>query len=213
MPRDLALRYIAGWGSALLLAIVLVLREPRAYGLLSRAYVRSLFVPWKLVTFFLAAGFFVIAAPYTGDPTWDHVDGAIMSTLTFLTAPWAVGAITRAFRGLLPKRQAFVALVAWLFSASWSYDGYLFLRDGRYPFTWWANLFASSGLYAAAGAMWCVTYVPARGMVFDFMTDDWFATPPTTFRKVAPMVVILATIVTVAMVPFACEALHTLRHG
>ncbi len=213
MPRELALRYIAAWSSALLLAIALVAREPRAYGLFSRAYLRALLVPWKLVTFLLAAGFFVTAAPYTGDPTWDHADGAIMSTLTFLTAPWAVGAIARAARGLLPKRQAFVAAVVWLLSASWSYDGYLFLRDGRYPFTWWANLFASSGLYAAAGAMWCVTYVPARGVVFDFMTDDWFLTPPATFTKIAPMVLILGLIVAVAMLPFACEVLHTLRNG
>lgn len=213
MPRELALRYIGAWCAAILLAIAFVAREPRAYGLCSLEYLRSLLVPWKLVTFGLGAGFFVIAAPYTGDPTWDRVDGSLMSALTFLTAPWAVGALARAGRGLLPKRQAFVALVAWLFSASWSYDGYLFLRDGRYPFTWWANLFASSGLYLAAGAMWSVTHVPKRGMVFDFMTGEWFRTPPASFRKVAPMVVVLAMIATVAMLPFACEAVHTLRRG
>ena len=98
MPRELALRYIAGWCSALLLAVVLVVREPRAYGLLSRAYVRALFVPWKLVTFFLAGGFFVIAAPYTGDPTWDRVDGGMMSVFTYLTSSWSIGTIVRAIR-------------------------------------------------------------------------------------------------------------------
>ncbi|MEO6419111.1 MAG: hypothetical protein ABIP39_06875 [Polyangiaceae bacterium] len=211
MPHDAALRYIGVWSALTILAIVLVVREPGAYGLLSKAYLRALLVPWKLVTFFLAAGFFVIAAPYTGDPTWDRVDGALMSTLTFVTAPWAVGALARVVRGLLPKRQAFVALVAWLFSASWSYDGYLFLRDGQYPYTWWANLFASSALYGAAGMMWSLTYVSGRGMVSDFMTDDWFVTPAASFRKIAIMATVFGVIVTLSMLPFACEAFRTVR--
>jgi hypothetical protein len=32
--------------------------------------------------------------------------------------------------------------------------GYLWMRDGHYPVTWWANLLASSVLYLCAGLFW-----------------------------------------------------------
>ncbi len=203
--------YTFSWSAATLAAVVLVVREPRAYGLLSPAYARSLLVPWKLLSFLLAGGFFVFAAPYTGDPTWDHVDGAMMSVLTYLTAPWAVGTLVRVLRRLVPRRQAFVAAMAWLLSASWCYDGYLFWRDGRYPATWSSNLVVSSALYAAAGMMWSLTHVPGRGVVFDFMTAEWFSTSPSRFGKIAAIALLLAVGVGIAMLPFAWETLSSIK--
>ncbi|MBC3918102.1 hypothetical protein H8L32_11490 [Undibacterium sp. CY18W] len=35
----------------------------------------------------------------------------------------------------------------WMFSASWCYDLYLLLRDGVYPLTWEANIYAPSVMY------------------------------------------------------------------
>jgi len=207
MTRDHALVYIAVWSALVVAGGIMMIRERRTYGLLSTAYLRSLLVPWRLVTFVIAATFFVVGAPYTGDPTWDHVDGSFMSILTYATAPWVIGVLFRARRRLVPRRQIFVALVVALFSASWSYDGYLFLRDGLYPATWWSNIIASLTLYVSAGMMWSLTHVPGRGIVFDFMTDAWFATPPARFRKVVLFAALVAAGAMLAMVPFASEVL------
>ena len=211
MPHDLALIYVAVWSAAVMACGIAVARERREYDILSRAYLRSRLAPWKVVTFLIAATFFVIAAPYTGDPTWDHVDGAFMSVLTYVTAPWAVGVVVRVRRGLLPRRQLFVAMGVAMFAASWSYDGYVFLRDGIYPQTWWSNILASGTLYTSAGMMWSLTHVPGRGVVFDFMTDDWYRTPPARFRKVVIVALLVSAGMVLAMLPFAKDIASALN--
>lgn len=143
--------YITFWTLACLLSIYLLFKEKHSYALSKPDYFRFLFKPWKIATFSIAATGLTVIAPYTGDPTWDYFDALFMAVLTFLTAPWAVGALFKVIRRRLPSRQAFVAFCAWMFSASWSYDLYLVLRDGHYPPTWYANIFASSVLYLSAG--------------------------------------------------------------
>lgn len=164
---------MAGWGVACLAAAVLVARRPAAFSITSGAYRRYLLQPWKLATFALAAFGITIIAPYTGDPTWDYFDAGMMSVLTFVTAPWAIGTLYGALHGRTGRSQVFVALCAWLFSASWCYDLYLVLRDGRYPDTWLANMAASSILYLLAGLLWSLEWRPARGVVFGFMEEGW----------------------------------------
>ena len=65
----------------------------------------------------------------------------------FLGAPWSSGTLYLAFRGRSGFRQAYVAFCLWMFSASWSYDLYILLRDGEYPNTWLPNIAAASILY------------------------------------------------------------------
>jgi len=143
------------------------------YALSRSEYWRFLFVPWKLTTFAMAAAGLILMAPYTGDPTWDYTDAAFMSVLTFLTAQWAVGVIYKTARRELPIHHSLVAACVWLFSASWSYDGYLLARDGVYPVTWLPNLLASSVLYLAAGLFWNLDWRPERGALFAFADADW----------------------------------------
>ncbi len=128
---------------------------------------------WKVITFLTAAAGMIIIAPYTGDPTWDYFDALYMSVLAFATAPWTLGTIYKAVRKELPLRQGFVAFCVWMFSASWSYDLYILLRDGEYPLTWYANIFASLVLYILAGLFWSLEYRKERGVVFSFMERDW----------------------------------------
>ena len=90
----------------------------------------------------------------------------MMSVLTFVTAPWAVGTLYR-------RKHLYVALCAWLFSASWCYDLYLVLRDGRYPDTWLANMAASSILYLLAGLLWNFEWRAGRGVTFGFLEESW----------------------------------------
>ena len=127
--------------------------------------------------------------PRSGDPTWDAVDASFMSTLAFLGAPWAVGALWRAARRRLPWRQAYVAGCLWLFSAGWSYDLYILARDHGYPPSWLANLFASSILYALAGLMWNLEWSASRGVTLAFLAEEW---PPAGERAASPRMLLVA---------------------
>lgn len=168
------------------------------------AYGRFLRVPWKLITFLLSGGFFVLVAPYTPDPTWDRIDAAFMSIATFLTAPWAVGTLTRVARKQAPASLALLAAVVWMWSASWSYDAYIWWRDGVYPPTWWSNIIASSVLYACAGLFWSLEY--RDGVTFTFLHDGWAPRSGGGWRLVA-LASVLGGLVLAMMLPFVADLL------
>jgi hypothetical protein len=196
--------YTVTWASSCLVAGGLFLTNPRAYALVRPEYWRFLAQPWKLVTFAAAMAGLMFVAPYTGDPTWDYFDAAFMSVLAFCTAPWAVGVLYRRLRGeTAARRQSFVALCLWLFSASWSYDLYLLTRDGAYPVTWWANLFASSLLYLCAGLFWSLDWQAGRGPTFAFMEPHWLSAPaPAPFRRVLWPALLLMVVVSLFIASF-----------
>ena len=169
--------YIAAWGTACVLALAVFLWKRESFALARRDYWRFLLQPWKVALFLPAAGGMMIMAPWTGDPTWDWIDAGFMSVLTFATAPWVLGVIYGALRRRAGWEQVYVAVCLWMFSASWSYDLYILLRDGAYPLTWSANIFASSVLYISAGLLWNLDYRVGRGVIFAFMEDGWPAPP------------------------------------
>jgi len=169
--------YIGAWGLASLIAVGLFLRRPASFAIGRREYWHFLAELWKLATFVAGAMLFTLVAPYTGDPTWDYVDGLFMSVLCFATAPWVVAALYFTVRGQGTWTEAYVAVCAWLFSASWSYDIYLVWRDGQYPFTWLPNLFASSVIYLSAGLFWNLEWQRGRGVIFSFMRAGWPSRP------------------------------------
>ena len=165
--------YITFWATACLIAIVLYIMDKSAYALSHANYWRFLFQQWKVTTFLVAATGMIVIALYTGDPTWDYFDALFMSLLTFFTAPWAVGTLYKVAKRELPPKQAFVAACIWMFSASWSYDLYLLIRDGVYPITWLPNIFLSSVLYFSAGLLWNLDWRKEKGVFFSFMERDW----------------------------------------
>jgi hypothetical protein len=165
--------YTACWTTACLIATTLYIKDRKAYAFSHADYWHFLLKRWKVITFVLAATGLTVIAPYTGDPTWDYFDALFMSLLTFLTAPWAVGVLYKATKKELPRKQAFVAACIWMFSASWSYDLYLLMRDGAYPETWLPNIFASSALYISAGLLWNLDWKREKGVFFSFMERDW----------------------------------------
>lgn len=170
--------YIGAWSAACLVAAAMVLSKPGAYSFASPAYLRFIGVPWKLATFAIAGIGMTVVAPYTVDPTWDYYDAAFMSVLTFLTAPWATGTLYLALRGRGGIGQAYVAACLWMFSASWSYDLYILLRDGEYPNTWLPNIPASSVLYVSAGLLWNLDWRKERGATFSFQEPGWPGVAP-----------------------------------
>ncbi len=165
--------YATCWVAACGLALALAARHGAAFAISRRAYWRLLAEPWKVAAFLCGAALITLVAPYTADPTWDYVDGAFMSVLCFTTAPWVVGILYRLGPGKAGWAEGYVAVCAWLFSASWSYDGYLLWRDGQYPATWHANLLASSVIYLSAGLFWNLEWVGERGVIFSFMRPQW----------------------------------------
>ena len=175
---DLTLKlYVASWAVACLAALVLYLARRDRYAISRRSYWHFLTEPWKVATFIAGAALITLVAPYSGDPTWDYYDGFFMSVLCYTTSPWVVGVLYQARRRRARIDEVYIAVCAWLFSASWSYDLYQLWRHGYYPITWHANLFASSLIYLCAGLFWNLEYVPGRGTIFSFMQEDWPSRP------------------------------------
>lgn len=145
----------------------------------------------------------VVIAPYTGDPTWDYVDASFMSVLTFITAPWSVGIIVRSLKSKSFNKALVLAICLWMFSASWSYDLYLLIRDGHYPSTWFPNIFASSFLYISAGLLWNLDWRVGRGITFSFLGEDWFFIEKSfSFRKIIFMSLPFMAMAFIAIVSF-----------
>lgn len=174
MPLALQI-YLVCWLAACAGAALLYLRNIDAFAISHRRYWRFLLKSWKFIIFIIAAAGITLMAPHSGDPTWDYYDGFFMSCLTYATAPWSVGILYRAIKGKADTKQLYVAACLWMFSASWSYDLYLLLRDGLYPSTWLPNIAASSFLYLLAGCLWNLAWQreKEKGLVFAFMQDDW----------------------------------------
>jgi hypothetical protein len=179
--------YLTFWIVACLAAAILYAVDRNSYALSHLRYWHFLFAPWKVITFLIAAIGLTVIAPYTGDPTWDYFDAMFMSLFTFFTAPWAIGALYKTLRRELPLRQAYVAACIWMFSASWSYDLYLLIRDGYYPLTWFYNIFASSVLYVSAGLLWNLDWREGRGVIFSFMESGW-PVPSSEAVRVLPRI-------------------------
>jgi hypothetical protein len=98
------------------------------------------------------------------------------------------------------REDLYVAICIWMFSASWSYDLYLILRDGAYPDTWFPNIFASSVLYVSAGLLWNLEWKEGRGVIFGFMEPSWpEVTDNRVFRKIVwfalPFMVLAAAMI------------------
>lgn len=189
--------YLACWLLLCLIALTMYCRHPHDYSISRQSYWRALCVPWKLSTFFIAMIALIVLAPYSGDPTWDTTDAIFMSVLTFISSPWSVGTLYQTIRRRRFTRQSYLAICLWMFSASWSYDLYLLWRDGSYPITWSANIFASSILYCCAGLLWNLDWKPEHGTTFAFTNPNWpDNSSPATFRQIywigLPFIVLVA---------------------
>ena len=195
--------YLASWSLACIIAIFLMFNLRYELDLFQKTYWNGLFQSWKLITFLIATAGLTLIAPYSGDWSWDYVDAIFMSVFTFCSAPWVIGTLFLAFQRKRNFATAYIAICLWMFSASWSYDLYILIRDGSYPMTWFANIFASSSLYLAAGFFWNLEYIKDRGVVFGFMEPNWpRISSERSFKKVALYAFLFMLIPTVIIVPF-----------
>ena len=205
--------YLAGWMLACVIAAVLAYCHRRETALFHKPYWRGITQPWKLTTFLIAASGMTVIAPITGDPTWDYIDASFMSIFTFMSAPWVVGVLYLSAQRRIAWRQTYIAVCVWLFSASWSYDLYLVLRDGEYPFTWLPNIFASSVLYLCGGLMWSLEWKPERGVHFGFTEAGWPSGERTArvmpiFWFALPFMILVAAMIIPFTLPFIRSQLN-----
>jgi hypothetical protein len=204
MPRlsPFHLRYVAGWVSFCLLALLLAIRDGKALIPEWRLYRTLLGVRWKLVVFLPAILFVTFAGRFTDDETWDFVSGGGMAVLTFLTAPWALGVIYKVMVGKRPVRWLLLAAAAWLFSSSWFYDGYLLLRDGVYTPRWLGDLMLSPIIYLCAGLL--ANLEDGRGegvrVFLAFRRADWPAAPAHADFSLLMFVICVPLIVVAAVI-------------
>jgi hypothetical protein len=195
--------YLASWSLACIIAIFLMFKLRYELDLFQKTYWNGLFQSWKLITFLIATAGLTLIAPYSGDWSWDSVDAIFMSVFTYTSAPWVLGTLFLAIKRKRNFATAYIAICLWMFSASWSYDLYILIRDGSYPMTWFANIFASSSLYLAAGFFWNLEYIKDRGVVFGFMEPNWpRISSERSFKKVALYAFLFMLIPTVIIVPF-----------
>ena len=178
--------YTVFWIIYLVTALAYLFRTKKYQILFRLEYIRFLSQRWKWVTFIISGSTITLLGPYTIDYTWDYIDGFFMSVLTFYTAPWAVGTIYQVGKGMTMKTNIFPATALWFFSSSWSYDIYLYLRDGEYPLTWSNNFVLSSVLYISAGLFWNLDWKSSGGVYFAFTDRSWPQIPLDnhTFLKI-----------------------------
>ena len=201
--------YLGSWSLACFIAIFLMFKLRHELDLFQKTYWNGLFQSWKLSTFLIATAGLTLIAPYSGDWSWDYVDAIFMSVFTYTSAPWVLGTLFLAIKRKRNFATAYIAICLWMFSASWSYDLYILIRDGSYPMTWFANIFASSSLYLAAGFFWNLEYIKDRGVVFGFMEANWPSiSSERKFKKVALYALLFMLIPTVIIVPFLYLQYH-----
>lgn len=151
-----------------------------------KLYFNLLLQPWKIVTFWIAFVSLIGGSFYAGDPTWDFGSVSIMSALTFLFAPWCVGA----FYSVIAKRKMslefFFAVIAWLFTVLISYEVYVLLKTGFEAEATTENFIISSVIFILAGLFWNLGFDERKGIDFEFRNDKWPNIPKSTsIRKIS----------------------------
>ncbi len=200
--EDYRFVYLAIWMICVGFAAWIIIKDFSRFKIEVFKYRYYLTRPWKLVTFAIAGSFVTFAGPYTNDPTWDYVSGSAMSVLTYLTAPWSIGVLFQVLKNQRKISDAVLAIILLLLSASWFYDGYLWLRDGYYPVTWFWNLVVSSTLYFCAGLFW--NFEAPNGLVgFGFYRMNWPEKPLSDELKPIIKHLLLFMIIVICILVFS----------
>jgi hypothetical protein len=188
--------YATLWVLFCLCALGILLKEQKHLRSEWEGYLRFLCIPWKLAFFVPAFLFVTFAGRFTNDETWDMITGSGMSILTFLTAPLCVGLVYQVLKGKKPPRFIIVSIALCLFSSSWFYDGYLYLRDGAYTSRWLGNLMLSPIIYVAAGFLCSLEAKDSFRYTLSFLRPDW--PKPPSDKRFRPLLLISIPLIMIA---------------
>ena len=186
-----------------LLAIILAFNMSIQYkiSLYSKLYYKYITQKWKVVSFLGGTSLMVLPARYSGDVTWTYTDALIMSILTYITAPWAVGIVYKFIRNDISFKHLSIALCFALFSFSWVYDIYIYMTLGFYPSTWSSNMALSMPMYILAGMVWNLGYTKTSGIFFGFMKVNWMHNT-CKFKDIYGYAILLSSIILIELVSF-----------
>ena len=191
--------YMYLWIALCIVAIIVALRQRKNIELFQKEYWIFLTQPWKVILFIMAATCWIIAAPYSADPTWDYTDATFISLLTYITAPWCIGAIYKHYKSL---SIMYLALCIAMFSVCWSYELYILIRYGYYPETWLVNIPLSIPIYVLAGMTWNLCW--DQEVTFAYKKEKWFDNT-NNFAKIFPALSAFSLIVTSVIIAFIAQ--------
>lgn len=193
--NTIMISYLITWVILLLISAVIILKNKKDYEFFDRNYWQFLFEPWKLIIFFIAVFFISLAAPFSGDLTWDLCDSILTSVVTYAVAPWSVGVLYECFKKKYFSSKLFVALTTLLLPC-WTYDAYIYFRDGVYPITWATNVIISTGIVITAGLFWNLSWTKESGTEFAFRLENWPRNIKSPVKKMLiPMFILMFPVV------------------
>ncbi|MCK4980228.1 MAG: hypothetical protein KAS62_07520 [Candidatus Delongbacteria bacterium] len=187
--------YFIVWVILLAIAVIIVLKNKNEYEFFDKNYWSFIFEKWKLITFFIAVICISTAAPFSNDHTWDLYDSILISVVTYFVAPWSVGILYKSFKKRVFSSKFYVSMVMLLLPC-WTYDAYIFFRDGYYPITWATNVIISTGIVITAGLFWNLCWSKEHGTEFAFRIDDWPHNIKSPVKKMLiPMFILMFPVV------------------
>lgn len=130
-----------------------------------QAYLRFLFVRWKIITFIFAVSLLIILSYFVNDPTWDVGVSVLMGAMTYVFAPYTVFYLYDSIKKRKLKGTTFNALFFMIFSSGWTYDIYNYLKLGHIPNSWLENLILSSLIYLVAGFFWNLSEINEKPLL------------------------------------------------
>lgn len=175
--------YLTLWIAAVGFSTFIALKRRKEFLIFHRSYGRFITERWKVVTFVIATSLVAIAAPFSGDATWDILNSLIISFVTYYFAPWSIAMLYQSLRSKRLKVRSLVAVI-YIFTPCWTYDVYILIRDGFYPPTWLHNIPITFGITVLAGLFWNLYHSENAGLTFAFKFDNWPSLAATRFRDV-----------------------------
>lgn len=198
--------YLTLWMSAVCFSTFIALRNRKECLIFHRSYLQFITERWKVVTFIMATSLVTLAAPYSGDVTWDVPDSLIISLVTYYFAPWSIAIIYKSLRSKRRNLRSLVEMI-YIFIPCWTYDLYILIRDGTYPPTWLHNIPITFGITVLAGLFWNLYYREDVGLTFAFKFDNWPLLAATRFRDVFWPCVLLSIPVVASILWFVYMAI------
>jgi hypothetical protein len=150
--------YIVAYLILMLFAIILITKNRKRYGFLTKEYFQFIFARPRIIIYILGTLALVLPVKSLNYHSWDYPIAIFQPITAYLTAPWAVSIFNKMATGKAKLSEAYVALCMMLFTGSWSVEIYLLIRDGYYMPDWLINIPIGICCYAFVGILWNIPW-------------------------------------------------------
>ena len=150
--------YLAVYSLLSLICIVMIIRNRRSHGFLTREYLRFIFTLPRFIVYIVGTLLLVLPVPYLNYHSWDYPIAVFQPIFAYLTAPWAVAVFYRMIKRAAGLSEVYIASCMMLFTGSWSVEIYLLFRDGYYMPDWLSNIPVGIVCYVTMGIVWNIPW-------------------------------------------------------